>query len=194
MATKRLRVRVKRYRASTRTYGPVELGVLEPLEGREVEVTARDPLDAMLRVAEEEARGARGDYVEVIVDDGETRRILGVAPRYTWARALYYRPERLLRVGIARGPPGLRMPQSPGGDGEAEAGGGEPGEAGGVGAIELGEGDVEWYRVDEELYVFEGKAQLLSDDEDVALVIIETPSGSRVVRPAPASLRRRRAS
>ena len=122
MATKKLRVRVKRYRATTRTDGPVELGVLEPLEGREVEVAARDPLDAMLRVAEEEARGARGDYVEVIVDDGETRRILGVAPRYTWSRALYYRPERLLRVGIARGPPGIQEPQSPGGDGEAGGG------------------------------------------------------------------------
>ncbi|MEB2837406.1 MAG: hypothetical protein GSR80_000794 [Desulfurococcales archaeon] len=192
MATRRLRVRVKRYRASTRAYGPVELGVLEPLEGREVEVTARDPLDAMLRVAEEEARGARGDYVEVIVDDGEARRILGVAPRYTWSRALYYRPERLLRVGIARGPPGIQEPRSPGGDGEA--GSEAPEEAGSVGAVELGEGDIEWHRVDEELYVFEGKAQLLSDDEDVALVIIETPSGSRIVRPAPASLRRRRAS
>ncbi len=198
MATKKLRVRVKRYRATTRTYGPVELGVLEPLEGREVEVAARDPLDAMLRVAEEEARGARGDYVEVIVDDGETRRILGVAPRYTWSRALYYRPERLLRVGIARGPPGIQEPQSPGGDGEAgggdETGSEAPEEAGSVGAVELREGDIEWHRVDEELYVFEGKAQLLSDDEDVSLVIVETPSGSRIVRPAPASLRRRRAS
>lgn len=179
--TRKLRVTVRWYRASSRVYGGVELGVLEPLGEREVMVSAGDPIDAILRFAEEEARSGKGDYVEVSLDDGETRRIIGVGPKYTWSRPLSYKPERLLRVGIVR----LR-----GGGGPSE----EPLELQEAGGLELSPGDIEWHDVREDVYVFEGKAQVVGGAEPAGLVIIETTSGSRIVRPAPASLRGRRSS
>ncbi len=156
---------VRWYKASTLRVGPVELGVLELASEREVLVSHKDPVEALLRLAEEEARSARGDYLEVMIDDGEAKRIIGAAPRYTWSRPLSYRPEPLRRVGVI----------------ESLGGGGDLGNA-------------KWYEVGGRFYVFEGKAQLLDDNVKVDAVVVETPSGYRLIKPSPASLRGRRSS
>ncbi len=191
--TQRLQVRVRRYAAETLEFRGVELGVLRLAEEREVEVTASDPIDALVRVAEEEARGSKSDYVEVIVDDGETRRVWGASPRHTWSRPLSYRLEPLLRVGIVRRGNIRSLVEAPQQAETGEAGGGE-GEAGAPGAFVVELDAIEWHKAPGDTYVFEGKAQLLSDDTDVELVAVETTSGIRLLRPAPAALRRARAS
>jgi hypothetical protein len=185
---RKMKVMVRWYKASSRVYGGVEVGVLEPLGGREVMVSSSDPIEALLKVAEEEARSGKGDYVEVSLDDGETRRIMGVGPRYTWSRPLSYKPERLLRIGIVRHKGGGEPVKEESGETE------ESPEAQETVSLELLPEDVEWHDVEEEVYVFEGKAQMVEGAEPVSLIIIETPSGSRLVRPAPASLRKRKSS
>jgi hypothetical protein len=182
MPARKLQVTIRRYTAETLRVGGVELGVLRLGEERRVEVTASDPIDALVKVAEEESRASKSDYVEILVDDRETRRIWGSSPRHTWSRPLSYKPEPLLRVGIVR--KGHLKPL-------LEAAGEGGGEAG---PSQLDLDAVEWHKPPGEVYVFEGKAQLESDDSDVELVVIETPSGRRLVRPSPASLRRTRSS
>jgi len=184
---RKLKVTIRRFRAHTLSLGGVELGALRLEEERAVEASG-DPIDVMVRVAEEEGRTSKWDYVEVVVDDGETRRVWGAGPRYTWSRPLSYRPEPLLRVGIVRRAHMRRALEQQAGEG-SEPSGGEPA------AFRVDLQGVEWHIPQTRgLYVFEGKAQLSDEGEDVELVAVETPSGVRLLRPSPASSRRQRSS
>ncbi len=190
MAT--LKVRVRRYKAEELVVGGVVIGVLRLEVEKQAEATGNS-LDVLLSVAEAEARGrgAGTDYYEVIVEGGEVRRVLGEGPRYTWGKRLAFKPERLLRVGIVR--KGVLKPiTSP--PPEELAGGEEQAETASEGAYVFKLDDVEWYNVDENIYVYEGTLTFKDQEEsDIVLVVLETESGRRYVRPSRV-LRRSRSS
>lgn len=201
-----LKVHVRRYRAEELRVGGVVLGVLR-LESESHEETTGDPLDVLLSKAEDaaRARGAETSYYEVIVETDDVRRALGEGPRYGWGKRLTFKPERLLRVGVVRRsilkPITAPAPQSPveepaeGDQVEEVESGEEPLVQAGEGAYVFRLDEVEWYEVDDKLYVYEGT--LVTADTgaagDIVFVVLETETGRRYVKPSPV-LRRSRSS
>lgn len=186
-----MKIRVRRYKAEELEVGEVVLGVLR-LKGEEEREASGNPLEVLLSTAEAEARGRRPDtdYYEVIVEDGETRRVLGEGPRYTWGRRLAFKPERLLRVGIVRRNALNPLVSAPPSEEELEEAELAEKLAGGesVGAYVFKLDDVEWHDVEGEVYVYEGTLALRDPEtSNVALVILETESGRRYLRVSRAS-------
>ncbi|MEB3780392.1 MAG: hypothetical protein GSR85_09235 [Desulfurococcales archaeon] len=158
MPREKLRVTVKWYTADTITIGGVSIGVLKPSKVVE-SVEIGDPIDTMLRIAEDNARLKKGDYFEVVVEGSEIREIIGETPRYRWSRPLFPVPSRLRRIGIVRVSDVKESIEG--------------------GFFTFTRDDVEWHTVEEEIYVYEGKLEAPSD---VLFVILDTDRGLRMVK------------
>lgn len=158
MAREKLKIAVRWYNAGTIKVDGVTIGVLKPLKTVE-SVEVGDPIDVMLKVAEDNARQKKGEYLEIIVEGSELREIMGESPRYKSTRLLFPIPSRLRRVGIVK----FRLLK------ESREGG----------YFTFSAGDVEWHDINEEVYVYEGKLEAPSD---VLFIVLDTDRGLRIVK------------
>ncbi|MCE4612721.1 MAG: hypothetical protein F7C07_02670 [Desulfurococcales archaeon] len=157
MARQKVKARIVSYKRSRVRAGDVKLEALKPARVEELEERG-DPREVLMKLVETSTRRGDADFIEVSVEAGDVKEFFGDSPRHAGGRMLYPRPARLLRVGVVRV---KRL---------AEAG---------SGAVELKEGDVEWHTVRGNIYVYEARIEA---PDDVALVIIDTSEGRRVVK------------
>jgi len=158
-------VRVRGFKVGDLAVGPVKIEVLKVAEERSWKESG-DPLEAMAAVAD--AYRGKHDYVEIEVSglEGEPRVVLlGVSPQYRGKKPLFPRPARLYRLGVLR-------------EATVRRGGFDE-----KGYAELKvDGDLEWYNIGGEVYVFEGAVEA---EPDVVYIVVDTEYGRRWVRVYP---------
>jgi len=159
LARQRVKVRIVSYRRTTVRAGDVKIEALKPASVEEREERG-DPREILVRLVEESARRREEGFTEVSVEAGDVREFFGDSPRQGGGRMIYPRPARLLRIGLVRLESLARK-------------------AGGGGSIDLGDEDVEWHRTRGEVYVYEANIEA---PPDVALVIVDTSEGRRIVK------------
>ena len=168
----KVRLVIRRFKASKVKAGPVHVGVLRLVNIEKREESLEKGRDAIELALEHVEHGPEPySFVEVIIEVGGARLVIGEGEG-SGDRRLSFRPERLLRVGVVR-----RKALKPVSDVEEY-------QAPGVSAFHFKLDDVEWYKVRGNVYVYEGYVELGDGAGDVVLVILETETGRRYLRPS----------
>ncbi len=157
---KESKVRIVWYSSEKRRYGPVELGVLIPARKYESSEIG-DPIEIILSHIEKGSKMKEGDFYEIKVEAPGITEIVGESPKYKSQRGLFMKPAKLLRIGILK-KESLKTTS----EGEY---------------LIVPLDQLEWYDVEDDVYVYEGQ---LNADNDVIGVLIETEEGSRFIIPA----------